>query len=98
MSKERIVRATFSNGRALERGSVSRLYTHAYLVTFEYPRADGTGFISGERGGFSASEVQAHKNMHAEVAWARKQPDCKISGEVVPVEVIAKRTVNEASR
>lgn len=90
MSKERIVRATFSNGIVLERGSVSKVYTHAYLVKGKYGDT-GPGKTWGGSG-FSTSQAQCERNMRGESAWNRKQPGATVEFEqVVAVEVIEKR-------
>ena len=83
----RFVRATFSNGQVIERGSVSKVYTHAYLVAGTHADSRVWG-----QSGFSTSEDQCRRNMAAESAWSRKQPGAEvIHQEVVPVEVIEKR-------
>lgn len=87
MSKERIVRATFTTG-AVERGSISKIYTHAYNVWGLYADGREWGFT-----GFSTSEDQCNRNMRAESAWSRKQPGASVKGEeVVAVEVIEARS------
>ena len=78
MPKERIVRATFSDGSVIERGSISKVYTHAYLfrgwrlATKEDERRWGRkegDRIDTDKDGFSTSAEQAERNMRAEMAW-----------------------------
>ena len=92
----RLVRATFSNGAVLKRRSVTKVYTHAYLIKGVYgENAKGWGGSSIELGtiwghsGFSTSEEQCRRNMSGESAWARKQPGTAVTfEEVVAVEVL----------
>jgi hypothetical protein len=95
MPKERIVRATFSDGTVLERGSVSRVYTHAYLARGKYPERTGEYARPGgewDTSGFSASAAQAQKNMEAETAWGRRAGYTRDFAEVVAIEVVEKRS------
>jgi len=89
MAKERIVRATFSNAEVLERGSVSKVYTHAYQFSY---RNKETGKV-WTRSGFSTSGVQCERNLSSESAWQRNHPDMyeMLSAEVVAVVLIDKR-------
>lgn len=101
MSKERVVRATFSNGRVIERGSMSKVYTHAWLAEGTYPANDGSrGWAPREAGtwekaGFSTSPAQAARNMESEIAGYRRDPAYTVTlTDVRAVEVIEKRSRN----
>lgn len=87
--KERIVRAIFSDGQSVDRGSISKVYTHAYRFVYRYLPTNG---VSNEVG-FSSSLDQAERNMRAQSAWARNHPETYqiLSSEVVPVDLIEKR-------
>lgn len=87
--RERIVRAIFSNGEVLERGSVSKVYSHAYLFSV---RSRETGSV-WSKSGFSTSGTQCERNLASESAWYRNHPDKyeMVSAEVVGVVLIDKR-------
>jgi len=79
----------------LERGSTSRVYTHAYLAEGHCPIRPDIASDTGrwQQSGFSSSEQQARKNMEAETAWIRgREGYSRDFAEVVAVEVIEKRT------
>lgn len=90
----RLVKATFSNGHVLERSSVSKVYTHAYLIKGTYGgEPTRTGATTWGHSGFSSSEEQCLRNMASESAWSRKRDGSTTTfEEVVAVEVIEKRT------
>lgn len=97
MAKERIVHAIFSDGTVIERGSVSRLYTHAYLLRARYVASLDWGLgkkgdlVEIEKSGFSSSAAQAERNMKSETAWLCHCQATVTLREVVPVQVIEKR-------
>ena len=93
MAKERVVRATFSTGFVLERGSISKIYTHAYLTGGVDPKGRRWG-----REGFSTSEAQCWRNMRSESAWMRNNGNTCDREEVVAVEVVAKRTKSDLAQ
>lgn len=93
MARERIVKATFSTGLVLERGSVSKVYTHAYNIDGKYGDQGHHAGKSWGYSGFSTSKDQCERNMRGESAWCRKQPGSTVtSEEVVAVEVVEKRS------
>lgn len=92
MASERVVRATFSNGHVLERGSISKVYTHAYLVTGKYGDTSHNAGKTWGYSGFSTSQDQCERNMRGESAWNCKQPGATVAHEeVVAVKLIDKR-------
>jgi hypothetical protein len=100
--KERVVRATFSDGTVLERGSITKTYTHAWLcrawrINTKEDARRWSGHKEGEVytaewSGFSSAAHLADKSMRSDTAWVRREPRWTITlQEVVPVEVIEKR-------
>lgn len=78
MKKERVVKAVFSNGETFERGSLNKVYTHAWLACGKFERdAAGkeawNGKATGEWNelGFSGSELLAKKALHTATAWRK---------------------------
>lgn len=89
----RYVKATFADGTVLTRSSVTKVYTHAYLVrgwyelSFPYGDHKVGDAVDHTQSGFSGSAEQAKRNMFAETAWVRKgkTPREVTFEEVVPV-------------
>lgn len=101
MAKERVVKATFSNGEVLERGSVSKVYTHAWYACGRFVRPPDSAFPikSGawNESGFATSLALAEKALRTATSWREKNDPQHTAytgtfAEAVPVEVIEKRT------
>lgn len=80
MAAIRKVKATFSSGRTITRGSKDRIYTHAWLYV-----AKKDGQLNQAYTGFSTSANQARKNAERESAWTRRKG---VSGWRVEIEVV----------
>lgn len=106
MAKERIVRATFSNGYILERGSTTKVYSHAWRVAVVYTldwrkerlKAGWFDRTGGTETGFATDAGKAQRAMRSVMTgWQRGKGCESVDGEVVAVEVIDKRSKAEAA-